>query len=79
VDTSEGLVLIDTGSFLVAPNVHQRLRKWSQNKVHTVIFTHGHFDHVFGVDIYEKDANEVSKKEALRAYPIRMGGTFHEW
>ena len=55
LDTSEGLVLIDTGSFLTGIMVHQQLRSWSQRPLHTAIFTHGHVDHVFGVQHFERD------------------------
>ena len=32
------------------------LRRWSQSRLDTAIFTHGHIDHVFGVDLYEEEA-----------------------
>jgi glyoxylase-like metal-dependent hydrolase (beta-lactamase superfamily II) len=56
VDTDEGLVVVDTGSMLQAKTVHATMRRWSGSRLDTAIFTHGHVDHVFGVDLYEEDA-----------------------
>jgi len=56
VNTTEGLVLIDSGSLLVASNVFEEIRVWSKSPVHSVIFTHGHVDHVFGVLEFDEEA-----------------------
>jgi alkyl sulfatase BDS1-like metallo-beta-lactamase superfamily hydrolase len=55
VDTAEGLVLIDTGSFLLAGTVHGAIRGWSPRPLHTAVYTHGHVDHVFGVAPFEEE------------------------
>ncbi len=54
--TAEGLVLVDTGSTFLAARAHDALRTWSDRPLHTAVFTHGHVDHCFGVDLYEADA-----------------------
>jgi alkyl sulfatase BDS1-like metallo-beta-lactamase superfamily hydrolase len=54
--TGEGLVLVDTGSALAAPGIHAAVRAWSPAPVHTAVFTHGHIDHVMGVDRFEAEA-----------------------
>ena len=56
VDTDAGLVVIDTSGALFAKSVHETIRSWSPRRLDTAIFTHGHIDHVFGVDIYEEEA-----------------------
>ena len=56
IDTDDGLVLIDTGSSVVAPLVHQELRRWSDGRLNTAVYSHGHIDHVFGVPIWEQEA-----------------------
>jgi alkyl sulfatase BDS1-like metallo-beta-lactamase superfamily hydrolase len=56
IATAAGLVLVDTGSQLLAGQAHEAVRAWCTDRVHTVIFSHGHIDHVFGVDLYEADA-----------------------
>src|SRR5215212_12005729 len=52
-DTDDGLVLVDTGSFMLAEPTRARLRGVTKRPVHTAIWTHGHVDHCFGVDLYE--------------------------
>ena len=59
VDTSEGLVLFDSGSFALAQHAHETIRGWRPDTcVHTVVFTHGHVDHVFGLPLWEAEAVE---------------------
>jgi alkyl sulfatase BDS1-like metallo-beta-lactamase superfamily hydrolase len=55
VATEDGLVLVDTGSIALAEVMHGSIRGWSRLPLHTAVFTHGHIDHVFGVDLYEAD------------------------
>ncbi len=49
VKTPEGLLLIDTGTLGSAANLHAAVRAWSTAPLHTVIYTHGHIDHVLGL------------------------------
>jgi alkyl sulfatase BDS1-like metallo-beta-lactamase superfamily hydrolase len=56
--TDAGLVLVDTGSPLTAGLVHQRVRAWSPDRLHTAIYSHGHIDHVFGTGPFEEEARE---------------------
>jgi alkyl sulfatase BDS1-like metallo-beta-lactamase superfamily hydrolase len=54
--TSDGLVLVDGGGPQWAPDVHAAVRRWSDLPVHTVIYTHGHADHVSGVSPFDAEA-----------------------
>lgn len=54
--TDDGLLLVDTSSSFMSERVHDVLREWSTAPVHTIVFTHGHVDHCFGVERYEADA-----------------------
>jgi len=56
VDTEAGLVAVDTSGVFHAKGVHETIRGWSASRLDTAIFTHGHIDHVFGVDLYEEEA-----------------------
>ena len=56
VDTEAGLVAVDTSGVFHAKAVHETIRHWSPSRLDTAIFTHGHIDHVFGVDLYEEEA-----------------------
>jgi alkyl sulfatase BDS1-like metallo-beta-lactamase superfamily hydrolase len=71
-DTDNGLVLVDTGSFLLADPTRKRLRTITQAPVHTAIWTHGHVDHCFGVDLYERDSGRRTHVIAHEAVPRRF-------
>jgi glyoxylase-like metal-dependent hydrolase (beta-lactamase superfamily II) len=58
VATADGMVLVDTSSPFNAGRVHDVLRGWRGIPLHTAVFTHGHIDHVFGVERYEADARD---------------------
>ena len=57
-DTADGLVLVDTGSLPLASVVHGDIRRWSSSRLHTAVYSHGHIDHVFGVPVWEQEAEE---------------------
>ncbi len=68
-DTDDGLVLVDTGSFILAEPTRARLRGITKRPVHTAVWTHGHVDHCFGVELYERDSGRrvhVVAHEAVR-------------
>jgi len=51
-----GLTLVDTGSAQLAAQVHASVRGWSEAPVHTAVYTHGHIDHVFGIERFDEEA-----------------------
>jgi alkyl sulfatase BDS1-like metallo-beta-lactamase superfamily hydrolase len=70
-DTDEGLVLVDTGSFMLADPTRARLRTVTKRPVHTAIWTHGHVDHCFGVEMYERDSGRKIRVVAHEAVARR--------
>jgi alkyl sulfatase BDS1-like metallo-beta-lactamase superfamily hydrolase len=73
IATDEGLVLVDTGSFLLAPAVKQLVRGFTTRSLHTAIYTHGHVDHVFGVEAYEAEGAALpARVVAHAAVPARF-------
>jgi alkyl sulfatase BDS1-like metallo-beta-lactamase superfamily hydrolase len=56
--TEGGLVLVDTGSFALASDVHQRIRRWNDQRLDIAVYSHGHVDHVFGVPVFEAESAE---------------------
>ena len=50
--TEDGLVLVDTGSLPLASVVHGDIRRWSDARLDTAVYSHGHIDHVFGCLLY---------------------------
>jgi glyoxylase-like metal-dependent hydrolase (beta-lactamase superfamily II) len=58
IRTPDGLVLVDTGSAFVAQAIHDELRRWTTQRLHTAVYSHGHIDHVFGVGVWSAEAAE---------------------
>lgn len=52
-ETSESLVLVDSGPLGMGERVRASVREVSEKPVSTVVYTHGHVDHVFGVAAFE--------------------------
>ncbi len=67
-DTGDGLTVFDVSHALFAPTALATLRRWSDARVHTAVYTHGHVDHVTGTDVFDADA------DAHSAAPIRYIG-----
>jgi len=56
--TDEGIVIIDLSSRNYGSEIVKRLRVKTQAPIHTIIYTHGHLDHVGGVGAFMEDARE---------------------
>jgi alkyl sulfatase BDS1-like metallo-beta-lactamase superfamily hydrolase len=50
VETQVGLVLIDSGYRAASEVLLEKIRELSDKSLHTVIYTHGHVDHAFGLE-----------------------------
>ncbi len=49
IETDEGLVVVDTCVRPMGPRLLDQIRSVSQRPIRYVVYTHGHFDHAFGV------------------------------
>lgn len=56
--TEEGLVAFDASGAPTGSEVVASLRRWSSDRVHTLVYTHGHVDHVGGSGAFRTDAEE---------------------
>lgn len=54
--TAEGLVMIDTGSWLGRRDNFATVRRIDPARLHTAIYTHGHADHAFGLPPFLEEA-----------------------
>jgi alkyl sulfatase BDS1-like metallo-beta-lactamase superfamily hydrolase len=70
--TDAGLVLVDTGSFMLAAPTRAILRKLITEPAHTAVWTHGHVDHCFGVELYEAEAGQHVHVIAHEGVPRRF-------
>ena len=56
LDAGEGLVVLDTSQPDFASAAVEHLRRWRDVPVDTVVYTHGHTDHVSGAPVFRDDA-----------------------
>jgi alkyl sulfatase BDS1-like metallo-beta-lactamase superfamily hydrolase len=56
IRSDDGLLVADTSAAAFGPRVVQSLRAWSDEPVHTILYTHGHIDHVGGARAFLDDA-----------------------
>ncbi len=56
IDTGGGLVAFDSSSATTGNAVVKSMRSWSDAPVHTMVYTHGHLDHVGGSRSFAADA-----------------------
>ena len=56
IDTGAGLVAFDSSGAFTGREVVESMRAWSDEPVHTLVYTHGHADHVGGSRSFAADA-----------------------
>ena len=56
--TDEGLVLFDASSVFTGKGVTASLRAWADDPIHSLVYTHGHVDHVGGSGALLADGEE---------------------
>jgi glyoxylase-like metal-dependent hydrolase (beta-lactamase superfamily II) len=71
-ETDEGLVLVDTGMRNFAPRMAEMLRQRTTAPIHTVIYTHGHVDHAFGLDSFLIEGQPRPRVIGHSALPARL-------
>lgn len=49
IETQDGLVIVDACVRTMGPRLLEQIRRLSDKPIRYVIYTHGHFDHAFGV------------------------------
>jgi len=57
--TSEGLLVIDTSNERGAKQVVEAIRGWSKDPFNTLVYTHGHLDHVGGSGFFMDDVKQA--------------------
>ena len=57
-DTDDGVVLVDCGTAQFGDYLRQEIRQHTTARLHTVIYTHGHVDHAFGLRSWLEEAQQ---------------------
>lgn len=70
--TGDGLVIVDAGSPLHAQAIVQTTRDWTDERLDTAVFTHGHVDHIYAVKLFEAEGNGPARVLAHEALPQRF-------
>ncbi|HUO03813.1 MAG TPA: alkyl sulfatase dimerization domain-containing protein [Candidatus Binataceae bacterium] len=67
IRTREGIVLIDTGGNFNQKETLRLIRTFSPDRIHTVIYTHGHVDHACGTPaiLAEAGQNKVARPRVV--------------
>ena len=60
VDTGDGLVVFDTSNYQTGQAVVGAIRGWSSDPIHSIVYTHGHLDHVGGSRWFGEEAEAKS-------------------
>ena len=55
-ETDEGLLAFDASGGMGGDRVVRAVRGWSDSRFHTLVYTHGHIDHVGGSGYFKADA-----------------------
>ena len=60
-NSGEGLVCFDTSGASTGNAIVEQIRTWSPQQFHSLIYPHGHLDHVGGSGAFAEDANKNSQ------------------
>jgi len=79
VDTGDGLVTFDASSAMTGAQVMAALRGWTDAPVHTLVYTHGHVDHVGGSRDVAADAERHGRPTPRVLGHERIGARFDRY
>lgn len=60
--TEDGLVVFDTSGAITGSRVVKAIRGWTRDPFHSLVYTHGHVDHVGGCGAFLADAGSKAPR-----------------
>ena len=80
LDTGDSLVMLDSGGRQDAEQVHSQVRAWRPNhRLAAAVFSHHHLDHIFGVALFDKEAEENRHPRPIVYGHERIGSHFDRY
>lgn len=84
VETDDGLIMIDVGMKPAGPAILKALKTISDQKIHTIIYTHGHVDHAYGTwALIEAGYNPeiIAQEKILKRFDryLQLGGSIAKY
>ena len=74
-----GLNLVDTSAAMLASGVLDSLRNWSRDPVDTIVYTHGHLDHVGGAPLFVSEAAAAGRRRPRVVAHAAVADRFHRY
>lgn len=70
IESSVGVIMIDCGHSSFATAIKKQVRHFSNKKVHSCIYTHGHIDHVLGILAFEEldNINVIAHENVIKHF-----------
>lgn len=79
--TDEGALVVDTGSPFTAATIRDAITGWADDPVRTIVYTHGHIDHVMGASVIGSSGTRVVAHENVPARfdRYRLTAGYNAW
>ena len=79
--TEDGLVVVDSGSPFTATTIRDAVGEWADDPVETIVYTHGHIDHVMGAGVIGSAGTRVIAHEHVPARfdRYRLTAGYNAW
>ncbi len=77
--TEDGIVCFDSSGASTGRAVVEAIRTWSQDEIHTIVFTHGHVDHVGGSGAFVADAESRGDRRPRVVAHENVGARFDRY
>jgi alkyl sulfatase BDS1-like metallo-beta-lactamase superfamily hydrolase len=75
----DGLTLVDTSSEAMAGAVQASLRRWSTAPIRTIVYTHGHMDHVGGAPRFAAETRSLGSMAPRVLAHAGVADRFHRY